>query len=47
VYRPALTAAGVNATTVGIVETRGTGILLGDRIERGSLCSTYGADGSG
>ncbi|HEV7854223.1 MAG TPA: sulfolipid-1 biosynthesis phthioceranic/hydroxyphthioceranic acid synthase [Mycobacterium sp.] len=45
VYRAALAAAGVDASTVGLVEAHGTGSPIGDPIEYGSLAKVYGSDG--
>ena len=44
-YREALTAAGVDANTVGMVEAHGTGTPTGDPIEYASLAEVYGIDG--
>ncbi len=44
-YRAALTAAGVDAASVGMVETHGTGTATGDPIEYSSLAEVYGLDG--
>ena len=44
-YRAALAAAGVDASTVGMVETHGTGTATGDPIEYASLAEVYGVDG--
>lgn len=44
-YRDALAAAGVNAASVGMVETHGTGTATGDPIEYSSLAEVYGIDG--
>jgi polyketide synthase 5 len=44
-YRAALAAAGVDAGTVGMVETHGTGTPTGDPIEYASLAEVYGLDG--
>ncbi len=45
VYRAALAAAGVQADSVGAVETHGTGTPVGDPIEYRSLTRVYGSDG--
>ena len=45
VYRKALTAAGVDASTVGMVEAHGPGTPVGDPIEYASLAQVYGTDG--
>jgi polyketide synthase 5 len=44
-YRAALAAAGVDAGTVGMVETHGTGTPTGDPIEYASLAEIYGIEG--
>ncbi|WP_232000688.1 sulfolipid-1 biosynthesis phthioceranic/hydroxyphthioceranic acid synthase [Mycobacterium kyorinense] len=44
-YRAALAEAGVDASTVGMVETHGTGTPTGDPIEYASLAEVYGVDG--
>lgn len=46
VYRAALTAAAVDADTVGVVETHGTGTPVGDPIEYRSLAQVYGVAGN-
>src|SRR5246127_4769321 len=46
VYRAALTAAGVEARSVGMVEAHGPGTPVGDPIEYASLAEVYGIDGS-
>jgi polyketide synthase 5 len=46
VYRAALTAAGVDARSVGMVEAHGPGTPVGDPIEYASLAEVYGIDGS-
>ena len=45
VYRKALTAAGIDPDTVGMVEAHGPGTPLGDRVEYASLAEVYGVDG--
>ncbi|CAM3499766.1 sulfolipid-1 biosynthesis phthioceranic/hydroxyphthioceranic acid synthase [Mycobacterium colombiense] len=45
VYQAALTAAGVDARTVGMVEAHGPGTPVGDPIEYASLANVYGIDG--
>jgi polyketide synthase 5 len=45
VYRDALAAAGVDAGTVGMVETHGTGTPTGDPIEYASVAEVYGIEG--
>jgi polyketide synthase 5 len=45
VYRAALAAADVDAGTVGMVETHGTGTPVGDPIEYNSASRVYGLDG--
>ncbi|MCU1694615.1 MAG: mycocerosic acid synthase [Mycobacterium sp.] len=45
VYRKALAAAGVDASTVGMVEAHGPGTPIGDPIEYASLAEVYGIDG--
>ncbi|MGP4055771.1 polyketide synthase [Mycobacterium sp. 4D054] len=42
-FRRALTTAGVDIDSVGMVEGHGTGTRLGDRTELTSLAATYGA----
>lgn len=44
-YRDALAAAGVDADSVRMVETHGTGTATGDPIEYASLAEVYGRDG--
>lgn len=44
-YRAALAVAGVDAGSVAMVETHGTGTPTGDPIEFASLAEVYGADG--
>src|SRR5579884_1449052 len=44
-YQAALATAGVDAATVGMVETHGTGTPTGDPIEYASLAEVYGIDG--
>ncbi|MDN4520557.1 MULTISPECIES: polyketide synthase [Mycolicibacterium] len=46
-FRRALTTAGVDVDTVGMVEGHGTGTRLGDRTELNSLAATYGAGAAG
>jgi polyketide synthase 5 len=45
VYRAALTAAGVDARTIGMVEAHGPGTPVGDPIEYASLANVYGIEG--
>jgi polyketide synthase 5 len=45
VYRAALTAAGVDAGTIGMVEAHGPGTPVGDPIEYASLANVYGTEG--
>ena len=45
VYRAALTAAGVDARTIGMVEAHGPGTPVGDPIEYASLANVYGTEG--
>ena len=45
VYRKALAAAEVDASTVGMVEAHGPGTPIGDPIEYASLTEVYGIDG--
>ena len=45
VYRAALTAAGIDASTVGMVEAHGPGTPVGDPIEYESLANVYGIAG--
>ncbi|HEX3732853.1 MAG TPA: type I polyketide synthase, partial [Mycobacteriales bacterium] len=45
VYRAALTAAGVNARTIGMVEAHGPGTPVGDPLEYASLANVYGIEG--
>ena len=45
VYRKALSAAGIDANTVGMVEAHGPGTPVGDPIEYASLAGVYGIDG--
>jgi polyketide synthase 5 len=45
VYRKALAAAGVDPSTVGMVEAHGPGTPIGDPIEYSSLAEVYGIDG--
>jgi polyketide synthase 5 len=47
VYRAALTAAGVDADTVDVVEAHGAGTPVGDSVEFASLAQVYGAAGHG
>lgn len=44
-YRAALVTADVDANTVGMVETHGTGTPTGDPIEYASLAEVYGVEG--
>jgi polyketide synthase 5 len=44
-YREALASAGVDAGSVGMVETHGTGTATGDPVEYASLAEIYGLDG--
>lgn len=46
-FRRALTTAGVDADTVGMVEGHGTGTRLGDRTELNALAATYGSGARG
>ncbi|MDT5346504.1 MAG: polyketide synthase 5 [Mycobacterium sp.] len=45
VYRAALTAAGVDARTIGMVEAHGPGTPIGDPLEYASLANVYGIEG--
>ncbi|WP_431236961.1 sulfolipid-1 biosynthesis phthioceranic/hydroxyphthioceranic acid synthase [Mycolicibacterium aichiense] len=45
VYRTALAAAGVEASSVGMIEAHGPGTPVGDPIEYASLSEVYGVDG--
>ncbi|MGH3969259.1 MAG: polyketide synthase, partial [Mycobacterium sp.] len=45
VYRKALAAAGVDPSTVGMVEAHGPGTPVGDPIEYASLAEVYGIEG--
>ena len=45
-YRTALSVAGVDPDTVGMIEAHGTGTPVGDPIEFRSLASVYGANGN-
>jgi polyketide synthase 5 len=45
VYRTALATAGVDPSTVGMVEAHGPGTPVGDPIEYASLANVYGVDG--
>ena len=45
VYRAALAAAGVDASSVGMVEAHGPGTRVGDPIEYASLAKVYGVEG--
>lgn len=44
-YRTALSAAGVDASSVGMVEAHGPGTPVGDPIEYAGLAQVYGLDG--
>lgn len=44
VYRAALAAAGVEASTVGLVEAHGAGTPVADRVEYAGLAAVYGTD---
>ncbi|MDH6247981.1 sulfolipid-1 biosynthesis phthioceranic/hydroxyphthioceranic acid synthase [Mycobacterium sp. OTB74] len=44
-YQAALATAGVDASTVGMVETHGTGTPTGDPIEYASVAEVYGIEG--
>ncbi|WP_304441405.1 sulfolipid-1 biosynthesis phthioceranic/hydroxyphthioceranic acid synthase [Mycobacterium sp. 852014-52450_SCH5900713] len=44
-YRAALSAADVDARTVGLVEAHGPGTPVGDPVEYASLAEVYGVDG--
>ncbi|MGV0625189.1 sulfolipid-1 biosynthesis phthioceranic/hydroxyphthioceranic acid synthase [Mycolicibacter minnesotensis] len=44
VYQAALTAAGIDAGTVGLVEANGTGSPVADRVEYSALAAVYGTD---
>ena len=44
-YRAALAAAGVDASTIGMVEAHGPGTPVGDPVEYASLASVYGGSG--
>ena len=45
VYRAALAAAGVDASSIGMVEAHGPGTAVGDPIEYASLANVYGIEG--
>jgi polyketide synthase 5 len=45
VYRAALAAAGVGASSIGMVEAHGPGTPVGDPIEYASLANVYGIEG--
>ncbi|MGC1154571.1 polyketide synthase, partial [Mycobacterium sp.] len=45
VYQAALTAAGVDARTIGMVEAHGPGTPVGDPLEYASLANVYGTGG--
>ena len=45
VYRAALAAAGVDASSIGMVEAHGPGTPVGDPIEYASLANVYGIEG--
>jgi polyketide synthase 5 len=45
VYRAALTAAGVDSRTIGMVEAHGPGTPVGDPLEYASLANVYGIEG--
>lgn len=44
VYRAALAAAGVDATSIGMVEAHGPGTRVGDPVEYASLANVYGTE---
>ncbi|WP_165799783.1 sulfolipid-1 biosynthesis phthioceranic/hydroxyphthioceranic acid synthase [Mycolicibacterium tusciae] len=45
VYRAALAAAGVDPSSIGMIEAHGPGTPVGDPIEYASLANVYGAEG--
>ncbi|WP_198670857.1 sulfolipid-1 biosynthesis phthioceranic/hydroxyphthioceranic acid synthase [Mycolicibacterium smegmatis] len=44
VYRAALAAAGIDATSIGMVEAHGPGTRVGDPVEYASLANVYGTE---